>query len=428
MSKTMKPEISVFVGIDWADDHHDFYAISRDGERKTGQFAHDVDAIENWVQKMYQFAGDGGVAILVEQGRGPLINALMLRDNIELYTVNPKQAVCFRKSFPGEGKTDEHDAYCLARMLVERRSTLIPLVANDKQTRLVDELSRQRRAIVNSQTALRNQLKADLKACFPLVLELFGTDTKRPIMLAFLKRWSDPREARRADKRLLRKFLETHGVRNKEQREEIIEKIRTTPLLCRDEACMTVTAITIKCRASQIEALSSTVKVFDSKIREALKQHPDAKLFTELNGVGPVLGARLLGAFGSEGDRWESADQLASYSGIAPITRKSGKSCGVYSRLACPKYLKQTFHEFADSARIWCPWSKARYKQLKDRGMKHNAAVRKLARSWIRILFRMWKTKTQFDLQKYMESIIRKNPTLIQFLDEKSKKQLLSTC
>ena len=90
---------------------------------------------------------------------------------------------------------------------------------------------------------------------------------------------------------------------------------------------------------------------FDAAIAEAMNQHPDAHLFTNLRGAGDALAPRLLCAFGSQRDRWNDADELGSFSGIAPVTIKSGKARGVYRRRACPKYLRQTFHEFADWAR-----------------------------------------------------------------------------
>ncbi|TWU43766.1 Transposase IS116/IS110/IS902 family protein [Novipirellula aureliae] len=123
-----------------------------------------------------------------------------------------------------------------------------------------------------------------------------------------------------------------------------------------------------------------------------------------------------LAAFGSQKDRWNNADEIACLSGIAPVTVQSGKSRVVHQRWACPKYLKQTFHEVADSARKYCPWTKARYNQLKDGGMKQNAAIRKLARSWIRILFRDWQTGQPFDCDRYVTGLLRRNPELANYL------------
>ena len=116
-------------------------------------------------------------------------------------------------------------------------------------------------------------------------------------------------------------------------------------------------------------------------------------------------------------DRWESADELAAFSGAAPVTRKSGQTKEVHRRYACPKYLRQTFHEFANAARIWCPWTRARYQLLKNKGMKHHAILRKLARSWIRILFRVWKTRTPFHCERYIQNLKQRTPEIIPYLE-----------
>jgi hypothetical protein len=133
-----------------------------------------------------------------------------------------------------------------------------------------------------------------------------------------------------------------------------------------------------------------------------------------------AVAPRLLRAFGSQRDRWKDADSFAAFSGIAPVTPKSGKLCQVHRRYACPKFLRQTFHEFADSARLYCPWTRARYRMLRDRGMKHHAAIRKLARSWIRILFRVWQTGTPFDCDRYIAQLKQRCPEITQYLTQEN--------
>ena len=71
---------------------------------------------------------------------------------------------------------------------------------------------------------------------------------------------------------------------------------------------------------------------------------------------------------------------------------------------------------FADHARRWCPWSKAYYRIQRNRGMKHHAALRKLASRWIRILFVVWKTRTPYDPAKYLRNLRAKSPKIIPFL------------
>ena len=318
----------LFIGIDWADQKHDIYVIDRHGKGFHQELEHSAENIDAWVGEMLKLAGGQPIAIMLEQSRGALIYALMFREDVLLYPVNPKQLARYRESYPGGGKNDPTDAMYLARMLRERITTLTAWQPDDENTRLLANLSQQRRKIVDGQTKLRQQLTALLKSYFPVVLELFGKDHQLPLLLSVLGRWPDPRKLRRADRRLIRRVLSEHSIRNEEQQDEIIDRIRSAQLLTRDDALITPSAMAVKLLANQIQQAQKTIEEFDAKIAEAMKQHPDAHLFTSLRGAGKALAPRLLCAFGSQRDRWEDADSLASFSGIAPVTCKSGKSCG----------------------------------------------------------------------------------------------------
>lgn len=407
----------LFIGIDWGDRKHDCFVIDQEGNGVQAEVEHSPEHIDEWLTKKIDQAGGRPIAIMLEQSRGSLVHALMFRENVVLYPVNPKQLSRYRESFPGgNGKTDPVDAMYLARMLLERHTTLKAWVPDDLPTRRIAHLSHQRRRAVDEQTRLRQQLIAQLKLYFPLALELFGKQSQLPLLLSILSRWSDPRKLRRADPKLIVKILKQHSVRNEVKQTEITDRIRKAQLLTTDEALITPSAMTARLLASQIRNSQKTISEFDALIDKHMKTHPDAELFKCLRGAGPALAPRLLAAFGSQRDRWRDADQLAAFSGIAPITRQSGQQRQVLRRSACPKYLRQTFHEFADSARRWCPWSRARYRMLRDRGMKHNAALRKLARTWIRILYRVWQTRTPFDSARYTEKLKIRCPEIIPYL------------
>jgi len=410
----------LFIGMDWADQKHDIYVIDRQGKESHQQLEHSAESIDAWVGEMLKLAGGQPIAIMLEQSRGALIYALMFREDVLLYPVNPRQLARYRESYPGGGKNDPTDAMYLARMLRERIATLKVWRPDDEGTRLIANLSQQRRKIVDGQTKLRQQLTAVLKSYFPVVLELFGKQHQLPLLLSVLCRWSDPRQLRRADRRLIRRVLGDHSLRNEQQQNEIIERIRAAQLLTRDAAIITPSAMAAKLLANQIQQAVKTIEELDAKIAEAMKHHPDAHLFTNLRGAGSALAPRLLCAFGSQRDRWEDAESLASFSGIAPVTKQSGKHRHVHRRFACPKYLRQTFHEFAECARRYCPWSKARYRLLRDRGMKHHAALRKIARSWIRILFRVWKTRVPFNCDRYIAKPQQRCPEIVPYLAQEN--------
>jgi hypothetical protein len=95
-----------------------------------------------------------------------------------------------------------------------------------------------------------------------------------------------------------------------------------------------------------METLRNQIVEYDRRIAELVESHPEGGLFGSLPGAGPVLTPRLIVAFGTQRERFASAEEVQRLSGIAPVTEKSGKSTYVHIRRACPKFLRQTFHEF----------------------------------------------------------------------------------
>lgn len=416
------PAFSLFIGIDWADDKHDICTIDTNGNVEHETIEHSAEAIDLWVNQTLAKAQGGPVAVLLEQSRGSLIHALMGRERLTLFPVNPKQFSKYRESFSNSGaKGDRSDARLQAQMLRERYRQLRSWRPDDQLTRLLARLCESRRKLVNEQTRLRQQLVSQLKCFFPLALELAGRESNSPLLLEIVTRWGDPRTFRRQHPRTLDRLLQKHRHRDPEKRAELIERIRTAALLSDDEALIEPARICAQAVAAQLPPLAKAIEELEQKIDEAMAKHPDAALFRALPGAGKALAPRLLAAFGSERERFESADEVATLSGIAPVTRQSGKMRITRRRLACPKYLRQTFHEFADHARKWCPWSRAYYELQRSSGMKHHAALRKLASRWIRILFRVWKTRTLYDPARYIESLRQKNPAIVPFLKNVSQ-------
>jgi len=110
-----KPQPGLFIGIDWADQKHDCYVIDRDGKGFHQELKHSPEDIDTWIAEMLKRADGKPIAIMLEQSRGPLVHALMFRDNVLLFPINPKQLARYRESYPGGGKHDPTDAKYLAR-------------------------------------------------------------------------------------------------------------------------------------------------------------------------------------------------------------------------------------------------------------------------------------------------------------------------
>jgi hypothetical protein len=139
-------------------------------------------------------------------------------------------------------------------------------------------------------------------------------------------------------------------------------------------------------------------------------------IFDSFPGSGDALGPRLLSAWGTERDRYDSADSMQKYSGIAPVTKASGKSKIVVRRLACSKFLLQTFHEFANCSRQSSVWAQAYYEMLRSHGKTHHTAIRSLAFKWIRIMYRCWQDRTRYDEVKYLQALKKSNSLVLKFI------------
>lgn len=251
---------------------------------------------------------------------------------------------------------------------------------------------------------------------FPLPLKLFERTPISEFIVELLKRWPTLKSLQQAHPKTLRVFFDDHGVDDKDRQTEWINAIRVaTPLTC-DSALIDSHAILVQSIVRQIAELNRTVVEFDEQLRQVVAIHPDHELFRALPGAVDALVPRLIAAFGSNRDRYQTAAEIQAYSGIAPIEAQSGKSCWIAQRLFCPKFLKQTFHEFAEQARRWSTWSRAFYELRRSQGMKHNAAVRALAFKWIRIMFRLWKTRTTYSEKEYITQLKTRKSPIVPFL------------
>jgi hypothetical protein len=160
----------------------------------------------------------------------------------------------------------------------------------------------------------------------------------------------------------------------------------------------------------------TSITTFDTKIEKLFEFHPDAELFAALPGAGPHLAPRLLVAFGEERDRYQTAQDLLRFAGIAPMKESSGQKSWVHWRWSCPKFLRQTFVHWALQTRKHSFWADAFYQMQRQKGKTHQAAIRALAFKWIRIVFRCWQNRQPYNEVKYLMALKRKGSALVKNL------------
>lgn len=420
MSSADKPKeqasIAAFVGIDWADQKHDIAlrAASSQDQPERCRIESQPEALNDWVLQMRErFGSQGKILICLEQSRGALIHFLMGYDCFELYPINPKQLDNYRKAFrPSGAKDDPLDAELLCQFVSLHHDQLRPWWPDDEQTRKLALFCEKRRQAVDARTALSNQLKSELKQYFPLALVVLDNDLSTVLAADFLLQWPTFELLKKTSAHKLRKFFYAHQCRSKQKIQARIEGIQTAQPLTRDRAIIETSSLTVEMLARQLKDLAPYIARYEKQIDQLFAQHPDRGLFDNLPGAGARLAPRLLSAFGSNRDRFQSSLEALTFFGVAPITERSGKTTWIHFRWACPKFLRQTFHEFAGHSVRFCRWAAAFYERQRARGKDHHAAVRALSYKWVRILFRCWKTHQPYDPDLYLAALSRRSSPL----------------
>jgi len=405
-------EIGAWVGIDWADkEHRIVLEEAATGRRVWMAVGQSAEELHEWLTGLRSRYMGRRVAMALEQSRGALFYALNRYEFIDLYPVNPKTLARYRDALrPSGAKDDPDDAALVLELLLRHRDRLRLWKADDARTRQLRLLVEYRRKLVDDRTALLNQLTQLLKESFPQALRWAGgLDTKQAF--DFLLRWPTLAAVRQARTQQLRAFYRTHS-HSAEHIEKQIDAIRTAIPLIDDPAIVAACSTMILAIAGQLRVLRESIAQFDRSIDELFAHHQDASIFQSFPNAGAVLAPRLAVAFGTDRDRYSAAVEVAQWSGIAPVTRRSGGSMIVCSRWACPKFLKQTFHEYARVSIAASPWARAFYDQQRLRGATHHAAVRALAYRWIRIMFRCWKDRVPYHELTYQQSLRRRGSPL----------------
>jgi len=419
-----QPEFAGFVAIDWADEKHAGAICSANGKVTIFELEQSAEAIDRWASALRERFDGRPIAICLEQSKGALIYALMKYEFFTLYPINPKQLKRFRESLaPSGAKDDPSDARFLLELLTKHRDRLHAWHPDNADTRLIGQLAEDRRTLVGQRTRLTNALKSRLKQYFPLALEVLGElDTE--LAAAFLLRWSSLEALKQEEPERVAEFYRMMHCNHPKLIQERLERIAQSVPLVTDPAITASGQMLVVSLASQLQALINPLKQYNLKLAELMEQHPDAPIFKSFPGAGDALAPRILAAFGSDRERLSRPDEMQRLSGIAPVTVQSGKSLHVHRRWACNKFLRQTFHEFALHSLAKCAWAEAYYDMMcKERGLKHQAAVRALAFKWIRILYRCWKTSTLYSEAHYFQSLYKRQSPLLKYMGSQSPQQ-----
>jgi transposase len=309
-------------------------------------------------------------------------------------------------------KDDPSDATFLMHFLQTHLSFLRPLTPEDPLTLKLRRLVEYRRKIVDQCSSLIRRMQQELKFYFPQSLNwLPELDTK--MACDFLKKWPTLAAVKKVRPEILRKFFHKHNCRKGDLIERRLNEIKLAVAPTENPAIVSASVLIVQNLVSQLKVTMVCVKNFDSAIEDVYKDHPDRFFYESLPGAGLALEPRLAVAMGMDRSRYQSATELQQFSGVAPVTDTSGKNRQIHWRWACPKFMRQTFVEFAACSLPRSVWAKACYEQKRAHGKGHHAALRAVAFKWQRILFACWKNHQPYDEKRYLQHLKLRNSRLL---------------
>ena len=405
------PPPVAWIGLDWGHYSHAFVLQDRSGPPTEGTLTHSAESLHAWLRDLEKRFGARPVALAIEASRGAVIHALIQYPWLTIYPINPVTSDHYRKAFTPSGASDDlPDARMLLELARDHAAKLRPLETQDSQTLKLAGLVEARRHIVDRRTQVLNQLTSLLRGYYPQALVLVG-ELDTDLAVDFLSRWPDLISLKAVKPGVIKRFYYAHHLRRPEVLEERLKFIHSAVALTTEEARVTVAVLQLRCLLDQLRAFRKHVAILDTEIKTGFAAHPEAALFRNLPGAGPVLAPRLCVAFGTIRPLYPDPASLQKYAGVAPVREKSGKSLWTHWRWLAPVFLRQTFVEWAGQTVMYSPWAKVYYARMKAKGKGHHAILRALAFKWIRVLWKCWQTRTPYDEARYLQQLLhRKSP------------------
>jgi transposase len=392
--------VRLFVGDDWAEDHHDVELMDEAGKvlarRRLPEGAAGIAQLHGLIgEHLGEGPDEAEVVVGIETDRGPWVTALVAAGYL-VFPVNPLQAARFRQRHGVSGaKSDAGDAHALADMVRTDSHQLRPAAGDSPDAAGIKVLARTRKTLIWERTRQVQRLRHQLREYFPAALEAFE-DLDAPDTLELLRKAPEPARAARLTRAQVSAALKRAGRRNITGRATAVLAALRGEQLGQPEALTAAYAATVRALTAVIAALNEQVKVLERQVRDHFGRHPDAEIYLSQPGMGAILGARVLAEFGDDPHRYRDGKARRNYAATSPITRASGRRKVVAARFVHNDRLVDALHAQAFSALSSSPGARAFYDQQRARGHGHNDALRRLANR-LGILHGCLKTGTLYD-------------------------------
>ncbi len=399
----------LWVGIDWAKEKHDVCVVDDEG-RVLGerQFRHSGEGLVSMVSWLLEFAeGDAThLQVAIEVNRGPVVETLMARD-ITVFHVNPKQLDRFRDRFRVSGSKDDRlDARVLADSLRTDGELFHGVQPLSGKLVELGELSRLAEELKQERVRLGNRFYAQLARYYPQMVAL-GRERVDSWVLELWELFPKPEDVKRKRRSTIEKLLKARGVRRVDAEEVRItlgaKSVEVAPGVTKSavlHARMLVERLKMLNRQlrdtqKQVDQLLANIEDSEPSPGQKVEQR-DVDILLSLPGVGRMVLATLLSE-APEAIATRDYHRLRLITGVAPVTRRSGKGIHVRRRQACHSRLREAVYHWARVAIQHDDLARTRYRALRARGCTHGRALRTVADRLLRVACAMLTLQTKYD-------------------------------
>jgi transposase len=392
-----------YVGIDWATEAHRIVILDADrrplDERTVRHEAEALASFARWLTEEVAAGAASDIAVALEVPRGAVVDVLLAR-GIHVFALNPKQADRFRDRYTVAGaKDDRRDAQVLAAALATDQPAFRRLAPEHPLLIELRELSRLEDDLRAELGRLTNRLREQLHRYFPQLLQLVPA-ADEPWLWALLTRAPTPSVAQQLPRATLHRLLTRHRIRRVDA--DALRALLRTPALA-------VAPGTVPAAQRHLAVLLPRLRLVHEQQAECARlieglldrlgdsqEHRDVPILRSVVGVGRVVAATML----AEASRLLAARDyhgLRAQSGVAPVTRQSGRRTVVVMRHACNPRLRSATYHWGQAAARHDPASRAHYARLRARGHSHGRAVRGIVDRLLRVLIAMLTAGTVYD-------------------------------
>lgn len=389
----------IFVGDDWAEDHHDVHVMDETGTRKASKRLPEGLAGICALHELLAGHADEPreVVIGIETDRGLWVQALVAA-GYQVYAINPLAVSRYRDRHQLSGaKSDAGDAKVLADLVRTDRHNHRPIAGDTPEAEAIKVLARGHQNLIWARTRHTNMLRSALREYYPAALQVFDELHDRDA-LAVLGRAATPAEGARLPLSAIRSALAKGGRRrNLDARARQIKAALRGDQLTAPDPVAAAFAATTRAAVEIIATLNRQITDLETQLAQDFKQHPDADIYLCLPGLGVVLGARVLGEFGDDPDRYTSAKSRKNYAGTSPLTVASGRKRAVLARHVRNRRLYNAIDNWAFCALSLSPGARAFYDQRRAAGDLHHQALRALGNRLVGILHGCLRHHTHYD-------------------------------